>query len=357
MSKPNLDQPFDYDLTEQVRSSGAPIVECYRVDDMLPIATVPSTGNKGLVGLDRTMLGRGATDTLRPISSVSTQARVVGKSGTQVSYRTQLMGTSDRVVERIGAAQSRENKRLKEGRAALQDAAIGLFRMVSGLFVAGNFGGRTATLAAVSGGDGKHLGDATCDIVRNLRAGRRAFRSGNDYILPNRLIMSLEDLEIIAETNTTFRAAIKDTNDGYVTPDAARRLLKILVGVDIVVKAAPSAGVNLWSGKMAYVCVPKGTPIEPYSATDGAGADWTFPGVKSTPMDGGDIEFGELTTAALIMQEFDESDIAAQTTGNPQTWGVSTWNERYTELLNVALSPAPIIVDANAGYLLTATQG
>lgn len=356
MSNPATDQPFDYDLTEQVRSQGAPAVQRYRVDDMINIVTVPSTGGRGLMGLDRTLLGRGADDDLVPISGYTSQVKVEGASGSQVSYRTHLMGTRDYAVDRTAAAQSRENKRLKAAKRAHQDAARGLFRMVSGLFVAGNFSGRTAALAAVSGGDGKNLSDPTCDIVRNLRAAKRAFRSGNDSLTPNRFIMSRQDLETIAETNTTFRASIRDTADGYSNTEAARLLLKALLECDIVVKDAPSAGTNLWTNKFAFVCVDSAAPIEPYSS-EGASPAWTFPGLGMKEADGGDIEFEELTTAALVLQEFDPSVIEVQTSGNPQTWAVASFMERYSELLSVALAPAVNIVDANAGYLVTATNG
>lgn len=360
MSNPAQDQLFDYDLTERLRSRGAPSLDLFRVDDILPIVTVPATGGRGLMGLDRTLLGRGSDgDDLIPVSGYSTPILVEGASGTSVAYRTGLVSTRSYAVDRTAAAQSREDKRLKQGKRALQDAARGLFRIVSNLFVAGNFSGRTAALAAVSGGDGKNLTDASCDIIKNLQAAKRVFRSGNDYQGPNRLVMSFEDLETMTEVNTTIRKAIRDTADGFATTQGVRRLLKAVLGVDIVVKRAPAgSATNLWTGKMAYICVPEGTYVEPYEeATASPGGMWQFPGMDLKPVDPGDIEFGELTTAALVLQEFDESVIPVMTNGNPQTWGVATFMERFREELTVALAPAANILDANAGYLITATNG
>ncbi len=357
MSNPAQDQLFDFDLTERLRSRGAPALDLFRVDDMVTIRTVPATGGRGLMGLDRTLLGRGSDgDDLVPASGVSTPIHVEGASGTSVAYRTGLLSTRVYPVDRVAAAQGREDKRMKQGKRALQDAARGLFRIVSGLFVAGNFSGRTATLAAVTGGDGKNLSDPTCDIVRNLLAAKRLFRVGNDYQTPSRLIMSYEDLETMAEVNTTIRAAIRDTSDGYATALGVRRLLKALLGVDIVAKRAPAGSTNLWTGKMAFVCVEQGTYVEPYEESP-AGGSWMFPGMDLQMADPGDLEFDELTTAALVLQEFDASVIPVMGNGNPQTWGVASFLNRFVEELSVAIAPAANILDANAGYLITATNG
>lgn len=357
MANPQSDNAFDYDLTERLRSRAAPKVQRYRVDDMVAVVTVPTLGRKGLAGLDRSMLGLGSDFDLRPIGGQSTQVKAAVKSGTQVSYEAHLLGTPNFQVDLVGAAQSREDKLMKAGMHAILSAARGLFRMVSALFTGALYAGRTSTLAAVSGGDGKHLGDATCDIIRNLRAAKRAARASNDGIPPNRLIMSREDLDVIVETNTAFRALIRDTSDGVVTAPAARKLLKAILEMDIVVKDAPSAGTNMWSGKMALVHVPSDAPIEPY-AGDQPGGTWNFPGMGMTQADTADIEFEELTTAALILQEFPSNVIEVQANGDPQTWAATRWRPTpFVEDVGVALAPAPLNLDITSAWLLTATQG
>lgn len=358
MAHPQSENPFDFDLTERLRSAAAPKVQRYRVDDMVAIATVPTLGRKGLAGIDRTMLGLGSDFDLRPIGGQSTQVKAAVKGGSTVAYEAHLLGTPNFQVDLVASAQSREDKLLKAGMHAILAGARGLFRIVSALFTAALYAGRTATLAAVSGGDGKHLGDATCDIIRNLRAGKRAARASNDGIPPNRLIMSREDLDVIVETNTAFRALIRDTSDGIVTAPAARKLLKAILEMDIVIKDAPSAGVNMWSGKIAFVHVPEGAPIEPYAGDPAGAPAWTFPGMGMTQADTADIEFGELVTAALIMQEFPSNVIDVQTNGDPQVWGAYRWRPTpFVEDVGVALAPAPLNLDITSAYLLTSTQG
>lgn len=358
--------PFSKDLTLAVRSAPMPRrLDRYDPARLIgPVQQFPAVeGGTATFLADRSMLNPGRADGGNPLMvAAGHQSHVVLGVGRPTPVEVPILRrvTNSYAVDIFEQEGSRgEDKRYKAAESALFDAQIGLFVIAWNLLKAANLGASyKATLAGVSGGDGKNITDAACDVIRNIEAGRDAFRANNNNLDPTRLLMPRADLEYLARFNTTLRDALKVTNDRHMTWFGLRDLLAARLGLDIEPTDATNGGSQIITGQWTFVSVPEQTPLTPYgapalpSAVNAENAPWMFPGAAVDQRDAGTVDFGELRSAALAIREFPSNVLEGDA-----PVGIQTEVNDTTELIRCNVFVGGGRVDDAATFALYNTRG
>ncbi len=357
--------PFSKDLSLAVRSAPMPrrMAQYDPARLIGPVQQFPAVeGGTATFSRDRSMLTPGRADGGNPLMvAAGHQSHVILGVGrpTAVEVPIYRRVTNSYAVDIFEQEGSRgEDKRYKAAENAMFDAQIGLFLIAWELIKAANLGASyKATLAGVSGGDGKNITDATCDVIRNIEAGRDAFRASNNNLDPKRLLMPRADLEYLARFNTKLSDALKVTNDRYMTWYGLRDLLAARLGLDIEPTDATNGGSQIITAQWTFVSVPDETPLTPYGApvlpsVKAESTPWMFPGAAVDQRDAGSVEFGELRSAALAIREFPSNVLDGDA-----PVGIQTEVNDTTELIRCNVFVGGGRVDDAATFALYNTRG
>lgn len=357
--------PFSADLTDAVRSAPMP-QKLRRYDPARLIGAVQQfpavEGSSATFLNDRSMLTPGRADGGNPLMVASShQSHVLLRTGrpTKVEVPIYRRVTNTYAVDVLDQEGSRgDDPRYKAAELAMGDAMIGLFILAWLPLKAANLPAASkATLAGVSGGDGKNITDPTCDVVRNIECAIDAYKANNNDLDPTRLLIPEADLRYIAKLNTTLKDSLKNNNDRHTTWWGLRELLAAKFGIDIEPTNATNGGSQIITAQWTLVAVPDGTPITPYEAPRMPGikaedAPWVFPGAAVDLNNRGNRDFGELRSAALAIREFPSNVLEGEA-----PVGIQVSTDDTSELVRCNVFAGASRVDDAATFALYNTRG
>lgn len=350
---------WDYDITARFNQVGlVPAISDWRVDDLIAVVPVDPVESKSKYILRRDFLEATEVDQSdedfhrAPGSMPSVTHPNVASSA---RFECTEIGPPAELHDSIDGARNQIDPDVMATSADLMVDRLGrkIFGMVNGLFVAGNFAGRTAAMAALAGGDSKDLSDADHNPVKSLIEGAQLARAGNAGLKPDQMTIS-ETYLLKFRTHVGMLSKLGlDKSKDYISELDAIARLEDAVGLNVNVRRGRSDA--LWGSKILYhwrggqdteVQVP-GTQTTVKQRIGGFTATMAtsgrFKGVHQLRM----------CTAALFMEQIQA--LGFNVNGDPATWGVQVYQHNaFSWAVRAAASIDAVLTDATAGYLITA---